>query len=147
MSATLRALVATSDSILPTLLRLGLALVILPHGLQKTLGLFGGGGFRGTMQFFTQTMHIPAALAVAAIATESLGALLLLAGLGTRLAALAILVVMVVAVLTTHVQHGFFMNWFGSQAGEGFEFHLLAITLAVALIVAGGGRWSVDASL
>lgn len=147
MSQVLRSLLATSDSLLPTILRIGLALVILPHGFQKTLGTFGGLGFAGTMQFFTGTMRIPAILALAAILTESVGALLVLVGLGTRAAAAAILVVMVVAVLTTHLQHGFFMNWWGTQSGEGFEFHLLVIILALGLVVAGGGRWSVDGAL
>lgn len=147
MLQALRALLATSDSLLPTILRIGLAVVILPHGVQKTVGAFGGLGFAGTMQFFTGTMRIPAVFALAAVLAESVGALLVLVGLGTRAAAAAILVVMVVAVLTTHVQHGFFMNWWGTQGGEGFEFHILVIILALGLVVAGGGRWSVDGAL
>nr|WP_320012758.1 hypothetical protein [uncultured Desulfobulbus sp.] len=36
------------------------------------------------------------------------------------------------------------MNWFGTQAGEGYEYHILAAGMAAALVIAGGGRWSVD---
>ena len=70
--------------------RIVLAGVMLPHGAQKTVGWFGGYGFTGTMNFFTTTMHIPWVFALAAILAESVGAIALLAGLGTRLAAAAI---------------------------------------------------------
>ena len=134
----------TSNSPALPVARLGLALVILPHGLQKTLGWFGGFGFSGTMDFFTDTMGIPYLLGLAAVTAESLGALLLLVGLGTRFWAAMIGVTMLVAMVTVHLQHGFFMNWFGTQAGEGAEFFLLAIALATALVIGGGGPLSVD---
>ncbi|MEO8358898.1 MAG: DoxX family protein [Vicinamibacteria bacterium] len=124
--------------------RIVLGCVMLPHGVQKTLGWFGGYGFVGTMNFFTTTMHIPWVFALAAILAESVGAIALIAGLGTRLAAAAIATNMVVAVLTSHLANGFFMNWFGNQKGEGFEYHLLAIGLALVLMIQGGGRWSAD---
>ena len=117
---------------------------MLPHGAQKLLGAFGGYGFSGTMNFFTQSMHIPAPLAFIAIATEFFGALALLSGILTRVAATGMLVLMAVAVATVHLQNGFFMNWYGSQKGEGFEYHLLVATLALVLMVAGGGKFSVD---
>lgn len=121
-----------------------LGAVMFPHGAQKLLGWFGGYGFHGTMQFFTQTLQFPAVLALLIILAESLGALLLLAGLGTRLAAFGISAVMLGAIVTTHWKVGFFMNWFGNQAGEGYEFHLLALALGVPLLIAGGGRWALD---
>lgn len=133
----------TQNSLL-TLQRAVLGAVMLPHGAQKLLGWFGGYGFDGTMKFFTDTMHVPAPLALLAILAESFGALLLIAGLGTRLAALGISAVMLGAVLTTHRQVGFFMNWFGNQSGEGYEYHLLALGLSVSLLIAGGGRFAVD---
>ena len=141
------ALLRTGDDVGPTLARIALGLVILPHGLQKTLGWFGGYGFSGTLGFFTEGMGIPAVLAVLAIAAESLGALALLAGAATRVAAFGIGTVMTVAALTVHWQHGFFMNWYGAQAGEGIEFHVLALGLALVLLVTGGGRASVDGVL
>lgn len=124
--------------------RVALAAVMLPHGAQKLLGWFGGYGFEGTMSFFTDTMHLPAPLALLVILGESLGPLLLAIGLGTRLAALGITSIMIGAVVTTHLPHGFFMNWFGQQGGEGIEYHLLALALAVPLLVAGGGAAALD---
>jgi putative oxidoreductase len=141
------ALIRTRPSGAALALRLALGLVMLPHGAQKLLGWFGGYGFEGTMGFFTRTMGIPWPLALAAILAESVGAAALLLGLGTRLAAAAIGTNMVVAALTSHVQHGFFMNWFGAQAGEGIEYHLLAAGMALALVIVGGGTASVDARL
>src|SRR3954471_17322072 len=96
-----------------SLQRAVLGAVMFPHGAQKLLGWFGGYGFDGTMKFFTETMHIPAPLALLVILAESVGSLLLIAGLGTRLAALGVSSVMLGAVLTTHRHVGFFMNWFG----------------------------------
>lgn len=127
--------------------RLVLALVIAPHGAQKLLGLFGGYGFSGTMHFFTDTMHLPALVAFLVICAESFGALLLALGLLTRVAAFGLSAVMVGAIVTTHVQHGFFMNWFGVQQGEGFEFHLLVLALSLPLLLLGAGSHSLDAWL
>jgi len=125
-------------------LRLALAGVIFPHGAQKALGWFNGPGLKGTREFFAKA-GIPAPLALLAIAAEFLGPLGLAIGLFTRLAALGIASVMVVAILMVHRPYGFFMNWYGAQAGEGYEYHLLALGLAVALIVGGAGAWSADA--
>jgi putative oxidoreductase len=121
-----------------------LALVMFPHGAQKLLGWFGGYGFSGTMGYFTGSVGLPAPIALLVILGESIGALLLLAGLGTRLAAFGISAIMLGAVLTSHASVGFFMNWAGTQAGEGFEYHLLALALSVPLVIAGGGRYAVD---
>ena len=145
--AWLSQLLATSDDIVPTIARLTLGLAMLPHGLQKTLGWFGGYGFSGTRGFFTETMGIPAAFALLAIAAESLGAVALIAGALTRVAALGVGSVMIVATLTVHQSNGFFMNWSGSQAGEGFEYHLLVLSLVLVTLVKGGGRGSVDGVL
>jgi putative oxidoreductase len=137
-------LFATDDSRTRTLQRLVLGGVMLPHGAQKLLGWLGGFGFTQSMRFFTQSMHLPAPLALLVIVSEFFGSLLLVAGLFTRVAALGSAAVMVGAVVTTHLANGFFMNWFGTQKGEGFEYHLLAIALAVPLIVKGGGALAVD---
>ena len=140
-------LLATDGGYAPLILRLGLGLVILPHGLQKTFGWFGGSGFTGSMQFFTETMGIPWIFAFAAVLVESLGALLLLLGLGTRINALLIGFTMLVAMWMVHLQHGFFMNWYGNQSGEGIEYFLLIFALAGALTLVGGGRLSLDERL
>jgi putative oxidoreductase len=144
MKGVLQRIVATQPGLAALIARVVVGLVILPHGLQKTLGWFGGYGFTGTMGYFTGTLHIPWIFAFAAILAESLGAVLLVIGMATRLVAGAIAVVMAVAVVMVHAEHGFFMNWFGNQKGEGFEYHLLAIGLCVVSVVWGGGSWSVD---
>jgi putative oxidoreductase len=136
----------THNSLL-TLQRAMLALVMFPHGAQKLLGWFGGYGFSGTMGYFTGSLHVPAPLALLVILGESIGALALLAGLGTRVAAFGISAIMLGAIVTTHASVGFFMNWFGNQPGEGYEFHLLALALSVPLMIAGGGRYAVDSWL
>jgi putative oxidoreductase len=138
-----RSFVATSDSLAPLFLRLSLGIMILPHGLQKTLGWFGGYGFEGTMGYLTNTFGAPWIFALLAILAESIGGLMLIAGLGTRLAALGVGGVMLVAA-TEHWSNGFFMNWFGAQKGEGLEFFILAVGIALALLVLGGGKASLD---
>lgn len=134
-------------NLLLLLLRVFVAVVILPHGLQKLLGWFGGYGFRGTMAFFTDSMKLPWLVGLAVIVIESAGAVLLLTGLGTRLVAAGLIAVMLGAIFTSHHQHGFFMNWFGGQEGEGYEFHLLVVAIALALVIGGAGAWSLDALL
>ena len=137
-------LVQTHGDVIPLVLRLTLALVMFPHGAQKALGWFGGSGFKGTVAFFRKS-GIPSPLAVLAIMAEFLGPLGLAVGLLTRVAALGIAAVMLGAILSVHSQHGFFMNWYGTQQGEGFEYHVLALGLALALVVSGGGGWALDA--
>ncbi len=141
---TLGFLFKTNDEVAPLVLRLVLAAVFIPHGCQKMLGLFGGHGFSATMQMFTENMHIPAVLAFLVICTEFFGPMLLVLGFLSRLASLAIFILMSVAVATIHVHNGFFMNWSGQQKGEGFEYHLLVMAITVALMIAGSGKWSLD---
>jgi putative oxidoreductase len=137
----------TDNDISTLLLRLVLGVVFFPHGAQMVLGWFGGYGFSGTMGFFTGTLHIPALFAFLAIIAQFAGAIALILGLYTRLAALGIAANMLVAVTMVHAQYGWFMNWFGNQKGEGFEYHLLAIGIAVVLIVRGGGKWAADTTI
>ena len=143
----LQSLLKTPDDLAPLLLRLTLGIVFFPHGAQKVFGWFGGYGLNGTIGFFTNTMHMPVAFAFLAIAAEFAGAVGLVLGLLTRVAAFGIASEMVVAVLTAHLPFGFFMNWHGDLKGEGFEFHLLAIGLALALVLRGGGKASLDSML
>lgn len=134
----------TEDRWSPFILRIMLALVIFPHGAQKLLGWYGGHGFEGTMGFFTQQMGLPWMIAFLVIMGESIGAFALAAGLMTRFTAASLGIIMLGAIATVHWPHGFFMNWFGNQAGEGFEFHLLVIGMSLSLMASGGGKWSVD---
>ena len=140
-------LLKTNNSFAPTLARLTLGIVMFPHGAQKVLGCFGGYGFIGTMHFFTDQMHIPAVFAVLAIAAEFLGSLGLITGFLSRIAAFGIAVNMLVAVKMVHGANGFFMNWYGNQKGEGFEYHLLAVGLALIVLIYGAGKASVDAAI
>lgn len=140
-------LFATSASWAPFLLRITLGAVMFPHGAQKLLGWWGGNGFKASLGYFTGTIGLPAIAGVLIILAESVGALALIAGLGTRIWAAAFLVIMVGAIATVHGSNGFFMNWFGAQAGEGIEFNLLMIGIAVVLLLTGGGRFAVDSTL
>jgi putative oxidoreductase len=144
---TLRLICNTEEGVAPLMARLALGLVMFPHGAQKALGWFGGYGFGGTMGFFTGAMHIPAALAFLAIAAEFAGSIALVLGLLSRLAAAGIAANMIVAIAAVHGANGFFMNWTGAQKGEGIEYHLLALGLALIVLVCGGGRASIDAFL
>jgi len=140
-------LLKTTNSFAPTLARLTLGIVFFPHGAQKVLGWFGGYGLSGTFHAFTQQMHIPAVFAALAIAAEFLGSLGLITGFLTRIAALGIAVNMAVAVAMVHHANGFFMNWYGNQKGEGIEYHILAIGLALIVMIYGAGKASVDAAI
>src|SRR4029453_3607244 len=142
----MKRLLATDDAWALAVARLALGLVMFPHGAQKMLGWFGGQGFTATMGFFT-SQGIPAPLAFLDIVGEFFGSLRLCGRLLGRVAGFAIFWVMVVAILAVHLPNGFFMNWSGKQAGEGFEYHLLAIGLALAVMVGGSGAVSFDRAL
>lgn len=146
MKSLIHILQNTDSLVGPLVARLFLAIAIFPHGAQKVLGWFGGYGLSGTLKFFNETFHISTPLALLAFAAEFLAPLALLAGFGSRLAALSIAVTMVVA-MQFHLANGFFMNWFGNQKGEGIEYHILMIGLALVVIIQGGGRYSADRSL
>src|SRR5437867_12631366 len=136
--------IATDDNPATLILRLVLGVVFFAHGAQKLLGWFGGPGFSGTMGFFTGMMHIPAPLAFLAIAAEFFGGLGLILGFLTRIAAFGITVNMLVAIAAVHGPFGFFMNWTGTQKGEGIEYHLLVLAITALLMMRGAGAFSID---
>lgn len=141
----LRKIVNTDNDFVLTILRLVLGVIFLCHGGQKVLGWFGSGlTFSTTMNMFTQQMHIPAPFAFLAIMAEFAGGIGLIVGFLGRIAALGIISNMVVAIAMVHNKFGLFMNWFGNQQGEGYEYHLLAIALGVAILVKGCGALSID---
>ena len=142
----LRKLMQTDDDAGMLIVRVFLGLVMFPHGAQKLLGWFGGGGFAATLQGMT-SMGLPAAVVLLVMIAEFFGALGLITGFLGRVSAFGILCVMVGAILTVHLHNGFFMNWMGNQKGEGFEYHLLGIAIAVALVVRGSGALSIDRRL
>lgn len=139
-----QSLFATHADPIATVLRLALGLMILPHGAQKLLGWFGGHGPKGTLAYFRNQLGIPTAFGALAIAAEFFGGLGLVLGVLGRVAAFGVGVTLLVASFQ-HFRNGFFMNWSGRQRGEGWEFHVLALAIAVTVIVLGSGAWSVDA--
>jgi putative oxidoreductase len=142
----LQLLLQTDGGVVGLILRITLAVVAFPHGSQKVLGWFGGAGIKGTMKYFTDS-GIPTVFGALAIAAEFLGSLGLAVGLLTRIAAFGIACVMLVAIGKVHWRQGFFMNWYGNQKGEGFEYHLLALGIAISVIIVGAGDWSLDLAL
>jgi putative oxidoreductase len=140
----LRAVFATENDWAATTARVALGAVMLPHGAQKLLGWFGGQGFHASLEFLTGPVGLPALVAALVILLESVGALALVVGVAGRAMAAGIAAIMIGAVATVHLANGFFMNWSGAQAGEGFEYHLLAIALAVVVLLKGSGAASID---
>src|SRR5450759_3013839 len=143
----MKRLMGTSNDVSLTTLRVVLGVVFFMHGAQKMLGWFGGYGFHATMGTFTHYLGIPAPLAFLAICAEFFGGLGLLVGRLSRIASLGIMVNMLVAIATVHHVNGFFMNWTGQQKGEGFEYHLLAIALAIVVLIKGSGAVSIDRAI
>jgi len=137
-------LFATNDSYGPTILRLLLGTVLFAHGAQKLLGWFGGYGFEGTMEFFTGTVGLPWMVGFLVIVIEFFGSLSLLLGFATRLWSIFMIFLFIGIMVTSHLSNGFFMNWYGSQKGEGIEYFLLSIGMALSLAVSGAGRFSID---
>jgi Predicted membrane protein len=124
-----------------------LGFLFFVHGAQLVFGWFGGHGLSASINAFTEKMAIPVFLAYLAIFSEFLGGLALIFGFATRIAALGIAVDMIVAVFLVHLPYGLFMNWYGNQKGEGYEYHLLRIAIALTLVIAGGGILSIDRSI
>lgn len=140
---TIKKLQQTDDNHASIILRISFAIMMLPHGMGKVFGAFGGMGFDKTIHHMTENMGIPYIFALLAIVVEFLSTLAIIVGYQTRINALLLAIVMIVA-STFHFQHGFYMNWFGQKSGEGFEFHILGLGMMLALAVLGGGKYSLD---
>lgn len=130
-----------------TILRVTLGTVMLAHGLQKAFGWFGGYGWDGTMGYFTGMVGLPSFLAAFIILIETLGAFLLIIGFAGRINALLVGAVILGAFFIDHWPNGFYMNWFGNQKGEGFEFDLLFLAISSFIVINGSGALSVDSWL
>jgi putative oxidoreductase len=154
----MRKLFGTVDSIGPTILRLALGVIMLLHGVGKihpVEGVFPGQGLTATVGWLTDNLHVPLPLAYVGALAEGVGGALLVLGVLTRLGGLLIAGQMAVAAwLGGHLGNGFFMNWFGATrtvdgrtvaAGEGYETHIAYIAMALALVILGGGKASIDA--
>ena len=123
--------------------RLVTGFVVLAHGIQKLFGWFGGYGFDGTIGFFTKTIGLPYIGGVLIIATETIGMLALMLGLFSRYLAFAVILIMLGAI-SFHYPNGFYMDWNNTLSGEGFEFHLVVIALALVIAINGSGVYSLD---
>jgi putative oxidoreductase len=139
-------LIRTRDDSVIAILRLMLGVVFIAHGSQKMLGAFGGPGFAEALTSF-EALGIPRTLGVLAIAAEFFGGIALIVGFLGRVAALGVMTNMIVAIAMVHRPFGFFMNWHGTQAGEGYEYHLLVIAIALSVVIRGSGAFSADLTL
>ncbi len=140
----LKAILKTDNSLSPLFIRLALGAVVFAHGAQKVLGWFGGAGFEKTIHIFSTQLHFPFWMTLLLMFVEFFGALGLIFGLLTRPSALGIGISMSVCAYMNHLQNGFFMNWFGQQKGEGIEYHILVLGMALSLLIKGGGLISAD---
>jgi putative oxidoreductase len=136
-------LTATSPTWTTLPLRIALGVVFIAHGGQKVFGLWGGPGltkFGTNPAPFDWMQPAPLWMYAAAIA-EFVGGTLVLLGLLTRLGALMIIPVMLVAILGVHWKSGFFLQ------NMGYEYAFTLLALAIALVISGGGRLSIDERL
>jgi putative oxidoreductase len=136
-----------SDNWAALIARVALGATVFVHGAQKLFGWFGGYGFEGTMGYLTGQAGLPYLLALLVILIESIAALMVITGLLTRVAALGIFGLFTIIMIKFHSTNGFFMNWAGNQKGEGIEYFIILLGVALVLIIAGGGKASLDAAL
>jgi putative oxidoreductase len=133
---------ATDAGWAPLALRIPVGIVFVAHGAQKLFGAFGGYGLEGTGQFMDSLGLSPGyAMALLAGAAEFFGGLALLLGLLVRPASAVLAFTMLVAIFAVHADKGLFM------ANNGYEFALTLLAASVALIISGGGKASLDATL
>jgi len=116
--------------------RVIVGVVFMAHGAQKLFGAFGGPGLSAFVQMMGPLGYLVAI-------GEFFGGLGLVVGFLTRFSAAAITLIMLGAIGMVHGKFGFFMNWMGKQAGEGFEYHLLAIAVLLTIVIAGPGRYAI----
>jgi putative oxidoreductase len=140
----LRDLLSTNSDWTLTIIRTLLGVVFFAHGAQKLLGWYGGPGLKETMRTMHDHLGLQLPLAFVAVATEFFGGVGLIVGLLGRVAAVGIGVTMLSAIVMVHGRNGLFMDWFGARKNHGYEYHLLAIALAVVLVVKGSGAVSLD---
>jgi putative oxidoreductase len=124
--------------------RLSIGLILFPHGAQQMLGIFGGYGFSGSMFFLTGTLHLPWLIAFLVITIQFFGSIFLVTGFASRIWSITLIVIFIGTIFTAHIDNGFFMNWYGTQKGEGFEYALLVVGLSIATLLNGSGKYSID---
>lgn len=138
---------STENDIKLFILRLAAGFVVLAHGVQKLFGWFGGHGPQFYIESFGEWFGFPAVVTILIILSDTVGALLLMFGAAARFMAASISLVMLGAIYFVHGRWGFYMNWYGEQRGEGFEFHLLILVMTIIVGIWGAGKWSVDRAI
>lgn len=132
---------AVADSLALLMIRVPLGAIFIAHGSQKLLGAFGGQGLTATFRIFEEKLGIPPIFTLLAIIAEFGGGIGVLCGFLTRLSGFGIASTMAVAMYKVHWANGFFLN---GPRGNGMEYNLALLGMALALVFAGGGAWSVD---
>ncbi len=125
-------------------LRLTLGIIMFPHGAQKMFGWFNGPGFSKEMTHLVEHMHLPWGISFLVILIEFFGSISLIIGFASRIWAVLFTILFLGIIFTAHLEYGFFMNWFGTQKGEGYEYHLLVIGISIAILLNGSGKYSVE---
>lgn len=136
-------LLTTTENWGATAVRFALGIVLFSHGAQSMLGWFGGFGLQATIEFLSAKMGLPEFIGFAVIGIQFFGSLMLLTGALTRVAALGVFGIFL-GMAFYHFDYGFHMNWSGTNAGEGFEYHVLVLAMCLMLFISGGGALSVD---
>src|SRR5262245_15742346 len=137
-------LLETSPTWAIAVVRVTLGVIFFAHGAQKVFGWFGGYGLKGTTGYF-RSIGLPLPVAYLVCFFELLGGIGLILGLLTRLASLAVIIVMIGAITKVHLKNGFFINWeLTAGKGHGYEANLAFTAMAVACLIAGGGSLALD---
>jgi putative oxidoreductase len=113
--------------------RLAIGVIFAIHGSQLLFGAFGGAGLAATVKMMGPLGYL-------VTIGEFFGGLGLIVGFLSRFSSAALIVIMLGAIFTVHLKNGLFMNWYGKQAGEGFEYHILAIALFLIILIVGPGQ-------
>jgi len=139
MNALIKSLFNTRAGYGITILRILVGIIFMAHGSQKLFGMFGGYGLEGTGQYMASLGLNPGYLmALLSGSAEFFGGLALFLGLLVRPAAVVLIVMLVVAILSVHIHNGLFM------ANNGYEFGLALLGGAIAVLFEGAGRISLD---
>jgi putative oxidoreductase len=141
MKALLKTLTATTTGLDTLPIRIGAGITFAAHGSQKLFGWFGGYGLEGTAGWM-ESIGLAPGILMAGLAggAEFFAGLLLILGLLVRPAALVLAVTMLVAIVTVHLENGFFM------ATNGFEFALALLVISATLAIRGAGSFSLDST-
>jgi putative oxidoreductase len=138
-TSILKNVLSTNNLLSAIPLRITAGVIFAAHGAQKLFAWFGGYGLEGTGQWMASIGISPGYLmALMAGSAEFFGGLLLIIGLLTRPASLVLAVTMLVAIFSVHINNGLFMS------NNGFEFGLALLAVTVALLIQGGGKYSID---